>query len=346
MNDKGILIKNVYYMLTYAFQVLKQANYEDIEVEEFENIHDMFASILGKGIARQLKQGLYREYTTNEDDLCVKRGKIVISGTIKNRLQHKQKLNCEFDELSANNLYNQILKTTALLLIRQDTVSQSRKDTLKKDLLMLNDVDSTDPLSIRWDRISFQRNNQEYRMLLNICYLVIKGLLLSTEAGNVKMATFVDEQRMCRLYEKFILEYYRYHHPELHANPDQILWDVDDGVLDLLPNMQTDITLKKGGKTLIIDAKYYAHTLQSQFEVETIHSNNIYQIYAYVKNLDKDNTGDVGGMLLYAKTEEQIQPNNSYSMHKNPIYVRTLDLNVPFGDISSQLEGIVKNYFV
>ena len=29
--DKGILIKNIYYMLAYAFQVLKQTNYEEIE---------------------------------------------------------------------------------------------------------------------------------------------------------------------------------------------------------------------------------------------------------------------------------------------------------------------------
>ena len=55
INDKGILIKNIYYMLTYAFQVLRQTNYEEIALEDFENIHDMFAAILGKGIGRQLK---------------------------------------------------------------------------------------------------------------------------------------------------------------------------------------------------------------------------------------------------------------------------------------------------
>ena len=58
-NDKGILIKNIYYMLTYAFQILRQSNYDDIAAEDFENIHDMFAAILGKGVAQQLKHGLY-----------------------------------------------------------------------------------------------------------------------------------------------------------------------------------------------------------------------------------------------------------------------------------------------
>ena len=48
-------------MLSYAFQVLKQSQYEELATEDFENIHDLFAVVLGKGVARQLKQGLYRE---------------------------------------------------------------------------------------------------------------------------------------------------------------------------------------------------------------------------------------------------------------------------------------------
>lgn len=60
--DKGIFIRNIYYMLTYAFQELKQNNYEEIAGEEFEEIHDLFAEILLRGISFQLKQGLHKEY--------------------------------------------------------------------------------------------------------------------------------------------------------------------------------------------------------------------------------------------------------------------------------------------
>jgi 5-methylcytosine-specific restriction enzyme subunit McrC len=52
-------------------------------------------------------------------------------------------------------------------------------------------------------------------MLLNICFFVLEGLMLSTEKGEYKMAAFLDEQRMSRLFEKFVLEYYKRHHPEL-----------------------------------------------------------------------------------------------------------------------------------
>lgn len=36
-NDKGILIKNIYYMLTYAFQILRQSNYDDTAKDYIAN---------------------------------------------------------------------------------------------------------------------------------------------------------------------------------------------------------------------------------------------------------------------------------------------------------------------
>lgn len=345
-SDKGILIKNIYYMLSYAFQALRQSQYEELVSEDFQNIHDLFAAILGKGVARQLKQGLYREYVTKEEVLNVKRGRLNMNGTIRNKMHRKQLLDCIYDELSENNLHNRILKTTMMFLLRQPNVKPKHKSLLKKSLLFFADIDYIEPYLIRWDQVRFHRNNSEYRMLVNVCNLVLEGLLLSTKKGYFKMASFLDEQKMHRLYERFILEYYRYHHPELKANPDQIAWNLDDEESDLLPTMQTDITLHSGDRTLIIDAKYYGRVLQAQFDKYSIHSGNLYQIYTYVKNLDKDDTGNVSGMLLYAKTEEQMHPNNQYSIGGNRIKVQTLDLNLPFSLIAKQLEDIVSEYWL
>ncbi len=346
-NDKGILIKNIYYMLTYAFQILRQSNYDDIAAEDFENIHDMFAAILGKGVAQQLKHGLYREYVNKSDNLTTLRGKLDIPGTVINMIQHKQELFCDYDELSENNLMNQIIKTTMILLLKQKNVKLDNKTVLKKDLLFFDSVDYIEPAIISWDMIRYQRNNQSYRMLLNICRLIIDGLLLSTEGGTIKMATFLDDQRMSHLYEKFILEYFRYHHPELRANPDQVQWNLDDDNDLWLPNMITDITLKsKDGRILILDAKYYGQQMQSNFDVQTYRNANLYQIFTYVKNLDKEQTGSVSGMLLYAKTDEEFQPANQFSMSGNKIAVDSLDLNLPFAEIAGQLERIISEYFV
>lgn len=63
--DKSIFIKNIYYMLSYAFNILRQDEDDKIAAEEFDNIHNLFAAILVQGISRQLKQGLHREYPNN-----------------------------------------------------------------------------------------------------------------------------------------------------------------------------------------------------------------------------------------------------------------------------------------
>lgn len=162
---------------------------------------------------------------------------------------------------------------------------------------------------------------------------------------ELKKDVFLDEQRMCRLYEKFILEYFKKEHPEVKASASQIPWDTDDGYREMLPVMQSDIMLKSGDKTLVIDAKYYAHTTQSQYNTNTLHSGNLYQIFTYVKNLDTSNSGSVAGMLLYAKTDEIVLPNNDYKMGGNQISVKTLDLDCEFAEIKRQLDDIVQRYF-
>ena len=46
IKDKSIFIKNIYYMLSYAFQILKQSNYDEVASEKFDNAQDLFAAIL------------------------------------------------------------------------------------------------------------------------------------------------------------------------------------------------------------------------------------------------------------------------------------------------------------
>lgn len=348
IKDKTILIKNIYYMLSYAFTPLTQGGYENVEKEEFENIHNLFAAILAKGIGRQLKQGLYREYVERTESLATLRGKIDLEGTIKNKLARQKMISCEFDELSENNLLNQIIKMTVMILLRQKNVSPDHKSDLKKEMLFFSNVDDIDPTTIRWSAIRFQRNNNTYRMLIGICQLVLEGMLLTTDSGEYRLATFIKPELMSRLYEKFILEYYNQEHEELDARASQIPWGLDDGVDTMLPVMQTDITLTQGDKILIIDAKYYSSTLQQHYDRMTIYSNNLYQIFTYVKNKEvelKDEPHEISGMLLYAKTDEETYPDNDYKMSGNKIGVHTLDLNVEFSGIREQLDGIAERYF-
>ena len=273
---KNTFIKNIYYMLSYAFSSLNQCEYTNMATEEFEHIHDLFAAILAWGIGRQLKQGLHREYISHTESLPTLRGKVDMSGTMQNRLAGRHLLSCTYDELSENNLFNQILKTTVMLLLRHENVHSERKDALKKEMLFFAGVDTIDLTAVRWATLRFQRNSGNYRVLLSLCQLIAEGMLLTTDAGERKLASFLDEQRIHRLYEKFLLEFYAKECPQVKVSAAQIPWALDDGIGTMLPVMQSDITLTRDNTVLIIDAKFYAHTTQGQYDVRTIHSDHLY----------------------------------------------------------------------
>lgn len=341
-----IPVHNIYYMLAYAFQILNENGYKDMETEQFDNVGELCAAILAKGVTIQLKRGLGKVYIPQTEPLSSLRGKINITESIKNQSFMQKQLVCTHDDFTVNSYLNRILKSTIELLIRSD-ISKARKKSLRKLMVFFGEVESMNVYDINW-RIQYNLNNQSYQMLISICYLVVKGLLQSSTSGSAKLMDFLDEQRMCRLYEKFILEYYRKEHPEIKTNASQISWQLDDDFSSMLPAMQTDIMLSKGDTVLIIDAKYYGSTTQTQYGVHTLHSSNLYQIFTYVKNKDGefgDKLHEVSGMLLYAQTDEATQPNHVYHMSGNKITVRTLNLNLPFREITAQLDSIVAEHF-
>ena len=348
-NDKGIFIQNIYYMLSYAFRILKQEDYEKVAGEKFEEIHDLFAAILEKGVARQIKQGLYREYVPQQEELSVMRGKLNISETMRLEMQQKCRLSCEFDEFSEDNLYNRILKTTMHQLVVAKDVDEKQKEKLRKRLVFFGNVQLIQPDHIPWKRLIYQRSNRNYELLLNICYLVLSGMLQTTEDGSYKLMVFSDEH-MEKLFERFVLAYYKEHHSDLRPAAKQIDWNhteaPDETMIQFLPKMETDVVLTKGEKTLIIDTKYYGKSMIQSYSKETLRSAHLYQIFAYVKNMDKANTGNVSGLLLYAKTQDEVFPEGApFVIGGNRIGAKTLDLNVDFDAIKSRLDRIADDYF-
>ena len=86
---------------------------------------------------------------------------------------------------------------------------------------------------------------------------------------------------------------------------------------------------------MIIDTKYYQEALQTYYDKKTIHSNNLYQIYSYLKNYeaeDKENK-HCRGMLLYPTTSDEISL--SYDVDGHEISIKTINLNQHWKKIDS-----------
>ena len=329
-------------MLSYAFEYLNFKQYEDVATEEFDNIYELFSRILITALNRQIKQGLYRDYIAIDETTSSIRGKINITESINEFSFINKKLNCTYDEFSVNNYLNRIIKTTLNILLKESKNKENRAG-IKNILLYFRDVDTLDTKRINW-QIRYDRNNQDYRLIIFICKLTIKGLLQSDKKGNIRLMKFFDDDKMNTLYEKFI---YKFYEKECCIKLDKkgVKWQLDPGSdSKMLPQMITDIPLKYNNKILIIDAKYYSSTTTDS---DKVHSHNLYQIFTYVKNKSYEVGEDVevAGMLLYARTSEELQPEQKYSICGNKIFVRTLNLNQDFKYIKNDLIEIVQDYF-
>ncbi len=346
-----IKIKNIYYMLAYAFRALEKSGYAFTEHEAFDSVPDLFAAILTLGLNEQIKRGLYRNYMGHTDLLVSPVGKIYLAESVKKQAIMQKKLICSFDEFSENTYLNQILKTTALLLLRFPSIEASRKTALKKTLYHFSRVNKIDADKIEWSNIKYQKNNTAYKMLIYICYLVVEGMLQNDHQGRKKISNYLDDQRMSALYERFVFSYCKKHYPDLKPKQQtHIRWNIDEGFdtgsMQFLPIMKSDIMLQDTSKTLIIDTKYYTKTMQVNFHSNKsmLFSSHLYQIFSYVKNRDTQGLGNVDGLLLYAKTDEAMVPDSRFLMGKNEIHAQSLDLNVDFQSICSQLDTLI-NYF-
>ena len=345
-----IPIRNIYYMLSYAFSELRGTDYRYMNVENLDTMKDLCASILTRAVSLQLKRGLIREYVTEDDELMSPKGKIDISASITSGVIQNHRLVCEYDEFLENSVRNRIVKQTLSVLLASD-VKQEYRTEIRKLLRFFADVDFIDPRTINWS-MAYDRNNQSYRFLMAICRLVLKDLLMTQSDGTFRMMDLLDDRAQHAIYEKFILEYYAREWPRLHASSSRIKWGLDeDDTPGMLPSMLSDIMLNDGYTWFIIDAKFYNKNVQNNQGRTSLISGNLYQILSYVQNkkFELAKTGkpfDVVGMLLYARTTDSLQPDGfDKNILGNRMMTKTLDLDQEPLEIAAQLDAIAEVIF-
>jgi len=329
-----VIISNIYHMLAYAFRSLNAGETVMMGSEEFENLHELFSHIIIVNLRKQLKRGLPRKYSEEREELANLRGKIDIQSSVRGMTMIRHRLVCEFDEFTEDTLGNRLIKCALFYLLRQNDVSTERKHYLKFLHSCLNTVTDVQYIKAPRQRVG----GAEYIMLINICQFLLDGMLMRT-SGGYTMRDWLTDEAMSSLYERFLLEYFRRHYAYFNPRSARIDWDMQDTPVNM-PEMRSDVYLSHGGKTLIIDAKFYKRTMSLNYNKKTFHSHNLYQIFTYVKNADNLKDGSVSGMLLYAKTDEDITPDNDSVIGGNSITVKTLDLSQDFSRVRSQLDII------
>lgn len=348
MNKQSpIPIKNIYYMLCYAWNTLTQANEKLTGSEPFDNMYDLLARVMISGLHNLLKRGFYREYQEWNEELSLIKGKIDVGNSIKCQSVMRKKLICYYDEFTYNVPFNQILKATVGTLIRYPELDNN----LKQELIRLNFYFSTiDEIRITKRLFSFlryNRNNIHYKMLMNICELIYCSLITNEYGNTTRFSDFVRDGQMAVLYEKFILNFYKRHLSSVSfkVHSPKISWDMDREYnhigVQYLPEMRTDIVIENylDNAQLIIDTKFYPSALKKRNYSDTkkLISGNLYQIYTYVKN--SEFAGTVSGMLLYPTTDDELDC--EYLIGGRLIKVKTINLACDWVGICGRLDDII-----
>jgi 5-methylcytosine-specific restriction enzyme subunit McrC len=116
-------------------------------------------------------------------------------------------------------------------------------------------------------------------------------MLVDEHAGTCRFRDFTrDEDKMAKLFQSFLFNVISRECPQWTVKSENISWQAAseaDPNLDLLPRMQTDISIVRAGEYRIIDAKYYRQTLGTYFDTEKIHSENLYQMMSYLMNAER-----------------------------------------------------------
>ncbi|MEJ5259358.1 MAG: hypothetical protein WHS88_04115 [Anaerohalosphaeraceae bacterium] len=93
---------------------------------------------------------------------------------------------------------------------------------------------------------------------------------------------------------------------------------------------------------MVIDTKYYRDALEIHYDREKIRSANLYQLFAYVKNLES--RGGVNqtceGMLLYPTVRQELDEECTIGGHR--IAFRTINLNQDWRQIHRDLLNIIQ----
>jgi len=315
-------------------------------LESADNLADLLATVLLGGVRRLVRQGLVQEYVTKEEAIAGVRGRIDLSVTARKLLMAHGKAFCSFDELEVNVLPNQILKST----VRRLSLVTSLDGDLKRQLLVLDrELQGIDniPLSSNLFRlIQLHRNSGLYKFLLSVCELVLDLSIPTERSGRFAFRDFFrDDKAMASLFEAFIFNFLKRERADLRVTREDILWkakSTSDPKLVYLPRMKTDVSIRNRPhtRTLIMDAKFYRETFQSNYDTQKLHSAHLYQLFAYLSNLG-DSGPDIRAqaMLVYPTVTEEFDLD--YELDGRVIRVCTLNLDVEWQRIRSRLLGLV-----
>ena len=338
-------IRNLYNLLCYAWNFPQGVGAVDVGDVDGDRVQDLLATMLVRAADDLLRRGLDRSYVVEDDDLRAPRGKIQISETIGRALDRSSRVSCAFDELSYDVLHNRILRASALRLSRcqLNPVLERRLCTMVRRMPIVRDVPLSPSL---FSRVTLHRNNVRYRFALQICELIVWSSI-PDESGTGRRFVDVrgDDAMMGLLFEQFVRSFLRLEQSAFRVKRQSPVWAAvcAPEVRHLLPGMQTDISLSRVGRHVVIETKAVTGPLRPGRDGRRrLRESNLYQLFAYLKNLRAAGHPQDLGVLLYVEDIDRIDA--SFLLDGESVRVATIDLRQDWTQIKTDLLALSASF--
>jgi 5-methylcytosine-specific restriction enzyme subunit McrC len=353
--ENGIPIRNLWYMLLYAWNELPLQRINGLEdAEDAPTLDALLAFVLMKLIQQRLRIGLGRNYTPETRLLRGIRGRIHFTDSLKkNTFEHGQAY-CEFQQFSANVPKNQIVRSTLLRLIQignfgpDSGLANDLRHNLRRTTRMMEDIDLIELKLGFIRRQQLGRNDRDYRLMLAICEFLLERQM-PTDSDGIHHLPALDRDAISlyRIYERFIANFYRIHLKNWEVLPQrQLSWHSNNSS-KYLPSMHPDLLLvdKSCGRIILLDTKFTAQSLvRNQWGNTLFDSGHLYQMYAYLKTQEHltEEHRQASGILLYP-TVNRNRLSEAIELHQQTIRIETVDLAAPWQEIEKNLLQLIIN---
>jgi 5-methylcytosine-specific restriction enzyme subunit McrC len=343
----SIPIENIYFLFCYAWGYFPEGQQISASGDKSPDLPNLLTKVLLNGGQHLARRGLHRGYVEEEQETSVPRGTIQIAPTIQRNLVMKRQVQCLVDELSHDVLHNQILKACMRRLVRLPQVESEQRRRLalfvRQRLWNVADIDLR---AEHFRRVQIFSNNRFYRFLLKVCELVHLSLLPEAGDGRFRFTDVLeDEAKMSSVFESFVRNFYQQEQDEFRLGRRLISWDFDDlpaEASDVMPGMEGDIRLDSAGHTVLIDTKYYKAALREYYGRTILKSENLYQLFTYLKNLQAElgSTQRLDGILIYPAAQYEVDV--SFSVQGHRIRVVTINLSQHWSGIHADLLSLLE----
>ena len=266
---------------------------------------DIFILHFCEQLRAELARGMIRNYVRRERNLNVLRGKLKIAEHLKWNLTHRERLFCQYDELSADNVHNQVLKHVLGIMLKRAKGSRALQQVSELLVRFEPISDFTTDAAMAVDSLGFDRLTERYEEIFKQCGFFLRGLYPDVTTGKEDCLALLFD--MNKLFEAYVgaelRKETRGKNISLREQGPQKYFatreDSDKSVFMMKPDFS--FLNKSGDPVVIADAKW--KRLDSEEQKLGIAQSDMYQIGSYASRYGVRNL-----VLFYPMQEKLTEP--------------------------------------